>query len=164
MVQEGEKHEAPLTISREILQKYSGLMGQLDSTEPPSCKEATSQQVWVDAMIEEYSSIMKNDVWEVVLRPTRKSVMTIAPIDRYTTFGTIISLVALFGWKLHKIDVKTVLLNGKVEVENYVEQPKGFVKKALYVPRSWYARMDGFLHGWGFPKVRPSITCTLRLS
>ena len=52
MVQEGEKHKAPLGISRERLHKYSGLMGQLDNTEPPSCKEATSQQVWVDAMIE----------------------------------------------------------------------------------------------------------------
>ena len=66
IVQEGQKHKAPLRISRERLQKYSGLMGQLDSTESPSCKEATSQQVWVDAMIEEYSSIMKNDVWEFV--------------------------------------------------------------------------------------------------
>ena len=27
-------------------------------------------------MIEEYSSIIKNDVWEVVPRPTRKSVVT----------------------------------------------------------------------------------------
>ena len=43
MVQEGEKHKAPLRISKERLQKYSGLMGQLDITEPPSCKEATSQ-------------------------------------------------------------------------------------------------------------------------
>ena len=62
--------------------------------------------------------------------------MTIAPIDRYTTFGTIISLVALFGWKLHQTDVKTILLNAKVEVETYVEQLEGFVKKALYAPRS----------------------------
>ena len=75
--------------------------------------------------------------------------MTIAPNDRYTTFRTIISLVALFRWKLHQTDVKTVLLN---KVEAYVEQPKGFVKKALYAPRVWYARMDGLLHDLGFSK------------
>ena len=81
---------------------------------------------------------MNNDVWEVVLRPTGKSVMTIAPVAMYTTFRTIISLGALFGWKLHQTDVKTVFLNGKIEVEAYVEQPEGFVthisklKKALY--------------------------------
>ena len=46
-------------------------------------------------------------------------------------------------------DVKTVFLN---KVEAYVEQPEGFVKKALYAPRVWYARMDGLLHDLGFSK------------
>jgi len=32
-------------------------------------------QVWRDAMVEEYASIMKNDVWEVVLRPEGKSIV-----------------------------------------------------------------------------------------
>ena len=59
-------------------------------------------------------------VWEVVPKPTQKSVMTIAPVARYSTFRTIISLVALFEWKLHQTDVKTVLLNGKIE-ENYLK-------------------------------------------
>ena len=116
-------------------------MSQLDSTKPPSYEEATSQLI--DAMIEEYSSIMKNDVWEVVPRPTGKSVMTIALVAGYTTFRTIISLVTLFRWKLHQIDLKTVFLS---KVEAYVEQLEGFVKKALYAPRVWYARMNGLLH------------------
>ena len=85
-------------------------------------------------MVEEYSSIMKNDVWEVVPIPTGKSVVTsrwlykikhvvdgsvekyksrfvargftqkegidydetFAPVARYTTIRTIISLVAVF--------------------------------------------------------------------
>ena len=51
-------------------------MSQLISAEPSSYEEATSKQVWVDAMVEEYSSIMKNDVREVVPRPTGKSVVT----------------------------------------------------------------------------------------
>jgi hypothetical protein len=34
------------------------------------------QQVWKDAMVEEYNPIMKNDLWEVVLRPKGKSVVT----------------------------------------------------------------------------------------
>jgi len=32
------------------------------SSEPSSFEQATSQQVWKDAMMEEYQSIMKNDV------------------------------------------------------------------------------------------------------
>jgi hypothetical protein len=31
---------------------------------------------WQDAMTEEYQSIMKNDVWDIVLRPEGKSVVT----------------------------------------------------------------------------------------
>jgi hypothetical protein len=43
----------------------------------PSCHgEATGQQVWKDAMTEEYQSIMKNDVWDIVPRPKGKSVVT----------------------------------------------------------------------------------------
>ena len=77
-VQEVEKHKAPPGTLREGIrpQKYLGLMSQLISVEPSTYKEATSQQVWIDAMIEEYSSIMKNDVWEVVPRPTRNSMVT----------------------------------------------------------------------------------------
>ena len=47
-------------------------MSQLIDSKPSSYEEATSKQVWVDAMIEEYKSIMKNDVWEVVPRPIGK--------------------------------------------------------------------------------------------
>ena len=77
-MQEGEKHKAPPGTFRESLrpQKYSGLMSQRICSEPSSYEEAASLQVWVDAMIEEYSSIMKNDVWEVVPRPTGKSLVT----------------------------------------------------------------------------------------
>jgi hypothetical protein len=38
--------------------------------------EAAGQQVWQDAMAEEYQSIMKNDVWDIVPRPEGKSVVT----------------------------------------------------------------------------------------
>ena len=37
--------------------------------EPSSYEEVANQQVGRDAMMEEYQSIMKNDVWNVVLRP-----------------------------------------------------------------------------------------------
>ena len=43
----------------------------------PSCHgEATGQQVWQDAIAEEYLSILKNDVWDIVPRPEGKSVVT----------------------------------------------------------------------------------------
>ena len=33
-------------------------------------------QVWKDAMVEEYESIIQNDVWKVIPRPQGKSVVT----------------------------------------------------------------------------------------
>ena len=67
-MQEVEKHKAPPRTFRESIkpQKYLGLMSKLNDAEPSTYKEAASLQVWNDAMIEEYSSIMKNGVWEVV--------------------------------------------------------------------------------------------------
>ena len=143
------------------------------------------------AMVEEYSSIMVNDVWEVVPRPQDRSVVdsrwiykvknvandsvekhkarfvakgyaqkegidyeeTFAPIAKYTSIRTVISLAAQMGWEIHQMDVKTAFLNGAIEEEVYIEQPEGFethdkkshvcrLKKALYglkqAPRAWY--------------------------
>ncbi len=51
-------------------------MSKLIDAEPATFEEAISQQVWKDAMIEEYDSIMKNDVWDVVPRPKGKPVVS----------------------------------------------------------------------------------------
>ena len=43
-------------------------MSQISNVEPTTFEDVAQQQVWKDVMMEEYQSIMKNDVWEVVLR------------------------------------------------------------------------------------------------
>jgi hypothetical protein len=45
-------------------------------TEPQTFAQEVDQQVWREAMVEEYDSIVCNDVWEVVLRLVGKSVVT----------------------------------------------------------------------------------------
>jgi hypothetical protein len=52
------------------------MVSSIRESEPSTFEEATSRQVWRDAMMEEYNSIMKNNVWEVVPRPEGKSVVT----------------------------------------------------------------------------------------
>lgn len=53
------------------------------------------------------------------------------------------SIVSVMGWTMHQMDVKTILLNEKIEEHVYIEQPQGFevhgkeshvcrIKKALY--------------------------------
>jgi hypothetical protein len=39
-------------------------------------EEENKKKEWKEAMMEEYQSIMKNDVWEIVPRPEGKSVVT----------------------------------------------------------------------------------------
>lgn len=43
---------------------------------PSTFKEAIKEQAWKYSMAEEYESIKKNDVWDVVLRPKGKSMVT----------------------------------------------------------------------------------------
>jgi hypothetical protein len=55
---------------------YMALMRNIIDFEPSSFHEATYQQVWQDVMVEEYTSIMKNVVWDIVPIPDGKSVVT----------------------------------------------------------------------------------------
>ena len=70
-------------------------------------------------------------------------------------------------FKLFQMDVKSAFLNGYLNEEVYVEQPKGFVdpslpnhvykmQKALYglkqAPRAWYQRLTEFLINHGYRK------------
>ena len=50
-------------------------MSHIIDSEPTTYEDASRHQVWKDAMVEEYQSIMKNDVWEIVSRPEEKSIV-----------------------------------------------------------------------------------------
>jgi hypothetical protein len=80
-MQEAEGHVTPRGTFRESkrpqrFSSYVSAMSHIIDTEPFGHGEAAGQQVWQDAMTEEYQSIMKNDVWDIVSRPKGKSVVT----------------------------------------------------------------------------------------
>ena len=52
------------------------LMCDLVDKEPTCFEEAIKHKEWVDAMVEEHQSIIKNDVWEIVPRPKNKEVVS----------------------------------------------------------------------------------------
>ena len=54
---------------------YMALMTEIVDTEPYSFEEEVEKPIWVDAMVEYYEFIMKDNVWEVVLRLTDKSIV-----------------------------------------------------------------------------------------
>ena len=60
----------------ETFGSYIAMVIYIIKTEPSSYEEASTQSVWRESMMEEYASIMKNDVWEVVPRPKCKSMVT----------------------------------------------------------------------------------------
>ena len=62
--------------SPERYTRYMALVGECVETEPSSFEEAVQQPIWVDAMVEKYYSIVRNSVWDVVLRPKNKSVVS----------------------------------------------------------------------------------------
>jgi hypothetical protein len=55
---------------------YIAMVSSIRESKPSTFEEAAGRQVWRDAMMEEYNSIMKNDVWEIVPRPEGKSMVT----------------------------------------------------------------------------------------
>jgi hypothetical protein len=51
-------------------------MSKIIDLEPSTFEEVAKKQVWKDVVMEEYQSIIRNGVWDVILRPEEKSVVT----------------------------------------------------------------------------------------
>ena len=51
-------------------------MCNLVEKQPTCFEEAIKKKEWVDSIVEEYQSIIKNDVWEIEPRPKDMSVVS----------------------------------------------------------------------------------------
>ena len=95
---------------------------------------------------------------------------TYSPVTRITSIRLLVALAAVYGLKIHQMDVKTAFLNG--ELEN-IEQPDGFVVpgkenkvckliKSLYglkqAPKQWHAKFDQTMLSNGF-KINECDKC-----
>ena len=96
-----------------------------------------------------------------------------APIARLESIRILLSIVCIMNFKLYQIDVKSAFLNGFLNKEVFVEQPKGFqdphflnyvqrLKKALYglkqAPRAWYDRLTTYLLDHSFKRGQADRT------
>ncbi|CAM8883048.1 unnamed protein product [Rhodiola kirilowii] len=99
---------------------------------------------------------------------------TFAPVAHLEAIRLLLALACHLKFRLFKMDVKSAFLNGVLNEEVYVAQPKGFedphhpvsvfrLKKALYglkqAPRAWYERLTVFLIEHGY--VRGAVDKTL---
>jgi hypothetical protein len=80
-VQEAERIVSPKGTFRERKKPhrfggYVALMRNIIDDENSSFEEADKLQVLKDSMLEEYRSIIKNNVWDIVLRPKDKSMVS----------------------------------------------------------------------------------------
>jgi hypothetical protein len=81
LIQDGEKYGVPKGTTRRVkrpkpFSNYTALMCNLLDEEPTCFEEAIQKKEWADAMTEEYQSILKNGVWEIVPRLRSKDVVS----------------------------------------------------------------------------------------
>ena len=96
-----------------------------------------------------------------------------APVARLESIQIFLSIAYIMNFKLYQMDVKSAFLNGLLQKEVFVEQPKGFqdphfrdhvlrLKKAFYglkqAPRAWYNRFMSYLLDRGFKRGQADRT------
>ena len=102
---------------------------------------------------------------------------TFAPVARLESVRILLTIASHLNFKLYQMDVKSAFLNGMLQKEVYVEQPKSFVdphksddvhklKRALYdlkqAPRAWYDRLIAYLTKYGFKRGSANTTLFIR--
>ncbi|RZB86036.1 Retrovirus-related Pol polyprotein from transposon TNT 1-94 [Glycine soja] len=90
---------------------------------------------------------------------------TFSLVSQKDSFRIIMALVTHYDLKLHKMDVKTVFLNGDLEENVYMDQPMGFLiegkehmvcklKKSIYgfkqASQLWYLKFNDTIVSFGF--------------
>ena len=92
---------------------------------------------------------------------------TYAPVAQLEEIRMFLALSSHKNFKVYQMDVKSAFLNGKIEEEVYIEQPRGFIlsekkdyvcklKRVLYhlkqALRAWFSRLDSYLKQQGFKR------------
>ena len=90
---------------------------------------------------------------------------TFSPVSKKDSLRIILALVAHFDLELHRMDLKMTFLNGSLEDEVCMAQPKGFIKegkedmvyllkKSIYglkqASRQWYLKFHDTITSFGF--------------
>ncbi|KAK2362227.1 hypothetical protein QL285_087305 [Trifolium repens] len=132
----------------------------VSTIEPKNVKETLTDECWINAMQEELNEFKRNDgvniigtKWVYRNKSHQSSVVTrnkarlvaqgysqiegvdfdetFAQIARLESIRLLLGVACILKFKLFQIDVKSAFLNGYLNEEVYVAQPKGFVDPNL---------------------------------
>nr|CAE04463.2 OSJNBa0029L02.4 [Oryza sativa Japonica Group] len=149
----------------------------LDNDEPTTYEETMvgpDSEKWLGAMKSEIESMHVNQVWNLVDPPDGFRQIqgvdydeTFSPVTMLKSIRIVLAIAAYFDYEIWQMDVKTAFLNGNLDEDVYMTQPKGFVdpqsakkicklQKSIYglkqASRSWNIRFDEVVKASGFVK------------
>ena len=157
-------HKASQIKFEEVSKCHFALISSGDISEPTTIEQALEgehAQEWKAAADAEYSALMENKTWELVIdQATGKFSQingyrgfeqvhgleyeeTFAPVVKFDTIRTLLAFAIQNGLLLHQRDVVTAFLNGINDQEIYMEQPDGYAvrgqeSKVCKLKRSLY--------------------------
>ncbi|KAJ9541354.1 hypothetical protein OSB04_027860 [Centaurea solstitialis] len=123
----------------------------ISENEPKEIDDALRDLAWVSAMQEELAEFIRNNVWLLVPRPRKRTIIgskwifrnkldegyrqeegidydeTFAPVARLEAIRLFLAFAAHMNFKVFQMDIKNAFLNGKLNEEVYEDQPPGFV-------------------------------------
>ena len=137
---------------------------------PPGQKVVKNQWVFATKPIQEKKPLYKVRLVAKGFTQTASVdyAETFAPVARLNSLRLLLSLAATYDWEIHQIDIKSAYLNGNLEEEIYMEQPKGFevpgqeekvcrLRKAIYglkqAGRQWHEHLNDSLCSFGYRKL-----------
>ena len=91
---------------------------------PMGCRQVFNLKYNADSSLERYKSRLIAKGYTQTYRIDYLE--TFAPVAKMTTVRILLSLAACYGWRLHHLDVKNVVLHGELEDEVFMEQPPRF--------------------------------------
>nr|GFA81730.1 uncharacterized mitochondrial protein AtMg00810-like [Tanacetum cinerariifolium] len=102
---------------------------QQNIIEPKTYKEALTQSCWIEAMQEELNEFKRLEVWELVPRPDKVTVITL----KLETIRIFLAYAAHKNMVVYQMDAKTAFLNG-LQIS---QSPRGiFINQSKYALES----------------------------